>query len=250
MVRLMGIVNLTPDSFWESSRVSASGFELEMRRMVDEGADIIDIGAISTRPGAGDVSADEEWRRLRPVLEGPARDCPVLISIDTTSAATIDKAVMALGKKVIVNDISAGEDDSGMLPLVGMMGLTYVAMHKRGRPGTMDGMTDYPDGVIQTVLRFFRDFEKKAAENGIFDWIADPGFGFAKTEAQNVELLENLPKLKALGREILVGVADKRFVRSHYGSNARPHSLSVQGGAGILRVHDIAATKIEIQGLC
>lgn len=232
----MGIINLTPDSFFPDSRCSVQDAAARIARMLDDGADIIDIGAISTRPGAGDVGTEEEWRRLSPVLpmlEG------VRFSVDTTSAEIVRRVFREAGP-FIVNDISAGEDDPEMLPAVAGLGLEYVAMHKRGNPRTMDSLCSYPRGVVAELAGYFQNFADRAEALGIRNWVLDPGFGFAKTEEQNLELLERLGEFKTLGRPILVGIADKRFT---HGDTEKYHRIALQNGADILRVHDVAAAK-------
>lgn len=236
MAAIMGIINLTPDSFFPDSRCSVQDAAARIARMLDDGADIIDIGAVSTRPGAGDVGTEEEWRRLSPVLpmlEG------VRFSVDTTSAEIVRRVFREAGP-FIVNDISAGEDDPEMLPAVAGLGLEYVAMHKRGNPRTMDSMCAYPRGVVDELTGYFRNFADRAEAMGIRNWVLDPGFGFAKTEEQNLELLERLGEFKALGRPILVGIADKRFT---HGDTGKYHRIALRNGADILRVHDVAAAK-------
>lgn len=232
----MGIINLTPDSFFPDSRCSVQDAAARIARMLDDGADIIDIGAVSTRPGAGDVGTEEEWRRLSPVLpmlEG------VRFSVDTTSAEIVRRVFREAGP-FIVNDISAGWDDPEMLPAVAGLGLEYVAMHKRGNPRTMDSMCAYPRGVVAELTGYFRNFAERAEALGIRNWVLDPGFGFAKTEEQNLELLERLGEFKAFGRPILVGIADKRFT---HGDTGKYHRIALRNGADILRVHDVAAAK-------
>ncbi len=236
MTEIMGIINLTPDSFFPDSRCSVQDAAARIARMLDDGADIIDIGAVSTRPGAGDVGTEEEWRRLSPVLpmlEG------VRFSVDTTSAEIVRRVFREAGP-FIVNDISAGEDDPEMLPAVAGLGLEYVAMHKRGNPRTMDSLCSYPRGVVAELTGYFRNFADRAEAMGIRNWVLDPGFGFAKTEEQNLELLERLGEFKALGRPILVGIADKRFT---HGDTGKYHRIALRNGADILRVHDVAAAK-------
>ena len=232
----MGIINLTPDSFFPDSRCSVQDAAARIARMLDDGADIIDIGAVSTRPGAGDVGTEEEWRRLSPVLpmlEG------VRFSVDTTSAEIVRRVFREAGP-FIVNDISAGEDDPEMLPAVAGLGLEYVAMHKRGNPRTMDSLCSYPRGIVAELAGYFQNFADRAEALGIRNWVLDPGFGFAKTEEQNLELLERLGEFKTLGRPILVGIADKRFT---HGDTEKYHRIALQNGADILRVHDVAAAK-------
>ena len=273
-MELMGIVNVTPDSFYAPSRVD--GTEAAMARIAElrgRGCSIIDIGAVSTRPGAAEVSVDEEWRRLEPVLTeiagmpadgvslrstppskaGPlplmvprvAQPLPGIpaISIDTTSSEIVRKAYDILGP-FIVNDISAGEDDPQMLATVAELGLSYIAMHKRGNPRTMDSLCEYPRGVVEALDGYFTEFAARAESIGIKDWILDPGFGFSKNPVQNWELLENLQAFRHFGRPILVGVADKRFTRTPnpFDPGAAPSSeyaerLAKERGADILRIH-------------
>ena len=240
MVQIMAIVNLTPDSFFAPSRVSAARAQERIRSLVAQGADIIDLGAISTRPGAEDVSLEEEWARLAPVVRAWDRTVP--LSVDTTRSEIVRRVYDCAGR-FLVNDISAGEDDPAMLSTVGELGLPYVAMHKRGNPRTMDAQVDYPDGVIPALTAYFRDFARRAEEHGIADWILDPGLGFAKTAEQNWEILEGLDALRTFGRPILVGAADKRFTG---GDTEKAHRLALAHGAVILRVHDVAAARATI----
>ena len=182
----MAVVNLTPDSFFAPSRVRAVQAQERILALREAGADIIDLGAVSTRPGAVDVSLREEWRRLAPVVRAWDRAIP--LSVDTTHAEIVRRVYDCAGP-FVVNDISAGEDDPEMLATVGRLGLPYVAMHKRGNPRTMDAQCDYPEGVIPALVAFFEDFSRRAEEHGIAEWILDPGLGFAKTAAQNWEIL-------------------------------------------------------------
>lgn len=236
MVKTMGILNLTPDSFWEPSRYGYA--------VLDACPDILDVGAVSTRPGADPVSLDEEWNRLESFLKSWAAGelfktfYKPQLSIDTTRAEIVRRAYDCVGP-FMVNDISAGEDDPEMLPLVGELDLPYVAMHKRGNPKTMDTLTDYSEDIIEVLLDYFRDFERRAAQCGIVDWILDPGLGFAKTDEQNWAILEGLERLKVLGRPILIGASNKRFT---HGDTARANKLAVEHGANILRVHVPADT--------
>ena len=174
-IDIMGIVNLTDDSYFAESRcVDVAAALKRVSLLLEEGADIIDIGACSTRPGSVPVGAEEEWRRLAPVLKAVKEAFPhVRLSIDTYWASVVRNAYDLIGD-FIVNDISAGEDDPDMLPTVGELGLTYVAMHKRGTSQTMQQMTDYQD-VVAEVKSYFDDFAVKADSFGIKDWILDPG---------------------------------------------------------------------------
>ncbi len=246
----MGIVNLTDDSYFADSRCPSVPEALALAaRHVREGADILDIGACSSRPGSVPVGPDEEWRRLKPALKAVRHEFPsVRISVDTCLASVVENVYDLIGD-FIVNDISAGEDDSEMLPTVGRLGLTYIAMHKRGTPQTMQSMTDYED-VTEEVVRYFKEFAAKAEANGIEDWIIDPGFGFAKTLDQNYELLRNLGRLHAVpgNRKILVGVSRKSMIYKALGitpgeslpATQTVHLAALQNGADILRVHDVA----------
>ena len=236
----MAVVNLTPDSFFAPSRVRAAQAQERIRALREAGADIIDLGAVSTRPGAADVSLREEWRRLAPVVK--AWDGAVPLSVDTTRAEIVRRVYDCAGP-FVVNDISAGEDDPEMLATVGRLGLPYVAMHKRGNPRTMDTQCDYPEGILPALTAYFTAFAAKAEELGIREWILDPGLGFAKTAEQNWEILERLEALRVFGRPILIGAADKRFTG---GDTEKANRLALVHGADILRVHDVAAARETI----
>ena len=248
-IDIMGIVNLTDDSYFSASRCASPSQAVALAsRLVDEGASILDFGACSTRPGAEAVGAEEEWRRLRPALEAVRKEFPdVRISVDTYWSDVVRRAYDAIGD-FIVNDISAGEDDPQMLPLVGRLGLTYVAMHKRGTPQTMQSMTDYED-VTSEVAGYFSDFAERAEQAGVRDWILDPGFGFAKTLEQNYQLMRDLSRFKASfpSRKLLVGVSRKSMVYRLLGITPEEslpatqvlHLHALQNGADILRVHDV-----------
>ena len=249
LIRIMGIVNLTDDSYYAPSRLLGAGRERlvgHVGAMVAEGMDILDIGACSTRPGALPVGAKVEWNRLEPALEAIREAFPDLeISIDTYWASVVRKAFEAIGP-FLVNDISAGEDDPEMLPAVGALGLPYVAMHKRGTPATMLSLTDYDD-VVEDVFRYFEMFAERAAAHGISDWILDPGFGFAKTVEQNYRLLADLGRFRTFGRPILVGLSRKSMIYKYLNitpEEALPatqalHMAALERGASILRVHDV-----------
>ena len=249
-IDIMGVVNLTDDSYFAASRCADVDQAVSrVGRLIDEGASIIDIGACSTRPGSQPVGAVEEWRRLRPVLEAVRWTFPqARISIDTYWSEVVSRAYDLIGD-FIVNDISAGEDDPQMLPLVGSLGLTYVAMHKRGTPEVMQTLTDYSD-VVGDVLTYFKQFAQKALQFGINDWVLDPGFGFAKTIEQNYQLLSRLDEFKALGTPVLVGVSRKSMVYKYFNISPEEslpatqalHLRALQLGADILRVHDVAET--------
>ena len=245
----MGIINVNGDSFYAASR--AAGAEAAVERagcLLEEGADILDLGACSTRPGAEQPSEKEEWRRLKPALEAIRKAFPkAKISVDTYRAGIVERTHDAIGP-FLVNDISAGQMDARMLPLVGRLGLPYVAMHMRGTPETMQQFTEYTD-ITEDVKAYFEAFAAKADDNGIRDWILDPGFGFAKTVEQNYELLRNLDRLQALGRPVLVGLSRKSMIYKPLGITPEEalaptqvlHFVAMEKGADILRVHDVAS---------
>ena len=251
-IQILGIVNLTEDSYYAPSRAaSCEAFLDRVRQMVAEGADWIDIGACSTRPGSQPVGAEEEWKRLEPALQALRGEFPdVCVSIDTYWAAVVDRAYDYIGP-FMVNDISAGAFDAEMLPLVGRLGLPYIAMHMRGTPETMQSLTEYPKGVTAEVLRYFKAFAKRAAKAGITDWILDPGFGFAKTVEQNWTLLQELDRLQALQMPILVGISRKSMIYKRFGITPEEslpatqvaHYMALQRGATWLRVHDVAEAR-------
>ncbi len=246
----MGIVNLTDDSYFAGSRCPSPADAAVLAGVhVKEGASIIDIGACSSRSGSLPVGPEEEWRRLKPALELIRKEYPsVRMSVDTYWSEVVERTYDLIGD-FIVNDISAGEDDPLMLSTVGRLELTYIAMHKRGTPATMQSLAEYDD-VTEAVLRYFIEFAAKAEDNGIRDWILDPGFGFAKTIDQNYELLNGLERLKAVpgDRKILVGVSRKSMIYKPLGISPEEslpatqviHFASLLNGADILRVHDTA----------
>jgi dihydropteroate synthase len=231
--------------------------------LIDEGADIIDLGACSTRPGSLPVGPEEEWRRLGPVLKAVVASFPeIRVSIDTIYSEVVANAyevmASAMGEEwtrrsLMVNDISAGEDDPLMLETVAGLGLEYIAMHKRGTSVTMQQLTDYND-VVAEVKAYFDDFAIRAQEHGLTRWILDPGFGFAKTLEQNYELMRSLNLFSECGstdgerRGILVGVSRKSMIYKLFGMSPEDvlpetqvlHLKALQNGADILRVHDVA----------
>lgn len=260
-IDIMGVVNVNDDSYFADSRCPDVASALEkIRKMLQEGADIIDIGACSTRPGAEIVGPEEEWRRLEPVLTAVKAAFPgVVLSIDTFWSDVVRNAYNLLGS-FIVNDISAGEDDPRMLQTVGDLGLEYVAMHKRGNPKTMQELTDYKS-VTEEVIGYFAEFSRKAEENGVRKWVLDPGFGFAKTVEQNYRMLRELDRFKEVLRadgtvpRILVGVSRKSMIYKHFDispAEALPatqvlHFEALTKGADILRVHDVAEARRTVE---
>ena len=250
---VMAIVNVTPDSFYSGSRTtSTEDIVRRVERVIAEGATIIDIGGYSSRPNATEVSLEEEWERVRRGLEAVAKvGGGVAVSVDSFRAEIIRRAVEEFGE-VIVNDISAGEQDAGMLGVVAKYDLPYVAMHMRGTPQTMQSMTEYEGGVVAAVVEYFTERVEEIALAGVRRdrIILDPGFGFAKSMEQNYELLRDLDKLRALGYPLLVGLSRKSMIYKPLGITPE-ESLSgslamaweaLRGGSAILRVHDVAET--------
>ncbi len=246
--QVMAIVNITPDSFFEQSRVADDeAIEARIRQVVAEGASIIDIGGYSSRPGACDVTADEEWERVRralAVVRRVAGDVP--ISVDTFRASVAERAIEAFGE-VIINDISAGEADPRMWEVVARYAVPYVAMHMRGTPQSMTTMTDYPDGVVEAVVRYFEGRTALLRERGIEQIILDPGFGFAKSVEQNYELLSGLERICEMGYPVLAGLSRKSMIykvlettpeQALNGTTAL-HWEALRQGATILRAHDV-----------
>lgn len=250
---VMAIVNVTPDSFYFGSRTTSTEDILSrVERVIAEGATIVDIGGYSTRPNAAEVSLEEEWSRVRRGLEAVAKvDAGVVVSVDSFRAEIIRRAVEEFGE-VIVNDISAGEHDAEMLGVVAKYDLPYVAMHMRGTPQTMQSMTEYEGGVVSGVVEYFGGRVEEIAKAGVRREriILDPGFGFAKSVAQNYELLGGLDSLRALGYPILVGLSRKSMIYKPLGitpEESLPGSLALawevlRGGSAILRVHDVRET--------
>ncbi len=263
-IRIMGIVNITGDSFFAGSRMLASDgrldeavFRRRVEGMLGEGADILDFGACSTRPGSKPVSEEEEWSRLEPALRIIAWEYPgICLSVDTFRPGIVRKVYDLVGG-FIVNDISGGCD--AMWELLGELKVPYVAMHMRGTPATMSGLTDYPDGVTAAVMDFFEGIRTKAEEHGVGDWILDPGFGFAKTVEQNWQLLREMSVFQTFGRPVLAGLSRKSFLYKPLGitpEEALPATMAanfmaLRNGADILRVHDVkeARETVRLYGL-
>ena len=253
--QVMGILNLTPDSFFAASRV-ASEHDLLTRAeaMLQAGAAVLDLGAYSTRPGADDISEEEEIRRLLPAVEILREKFPqAFLSVDTFRAAVAAAAVTA--GVDLVNDVGGGTLDKDMFATVGRLRVPYVLMHLRGTPQTMAKLTHYEDDLVLTLLRYFRDGLAALRQAGTVDVVLDPGFGFAKTAAQSHELLRRLPELQALGLPILAGLSRKRMVygplslgpEAALNGTTALHMVALQGGARLLRVHDVAEAHQVIQ---
>jgi len=253
--QVMGILNLTPDSFFAGSRV-ASEQDLLARaeNMLAAGAAVLDLGAYSTRPGADDISEAEETQRLLPAVQALRQEFPqAFLSVDTFRARLAAAAVAAGAD--LVNDVGGGTLDAAMFATVGRLRAPYVLMHMRGTPQNMARLTHYEDDLVLTLLRHFRDGLVALRKAGVVDVLLDPGFGFAKTAAQSHELLRRLPELRALGRPLLAGLSRKKMVYAPLGLSPEAalngttalHMVALQGGAQLLRAHDVAEAHQTIQ---
>ena len=246
---VMGIVNVTPDSFYSGSRVTDEQALIEhMSQMIDAGADILDLGACSTRPGSEQVSAQGEMERLQWALSIVRSMAPdAILSVDTYRADVARRCVEEWGVDII-NDISGGTLDAAMFETVARLRVPYVLMHMRGTPDTMSSLTDYDD-VTADVLQWMAQRIDELRQMGAADVIADPGFGFAKTMEQNYEMLARLEAFHALDAPLLVGVSRKRMIYTPLGCTADEalngttivNTMALERGAHILRVHDVRA---------
>ena len=247
--QVMAILNVTPDSFYAGSRMPDAGaVERRVREAVAEGAQLIDVGGYSSRPGADEVPADEEWRRVELGVGTVRRLAPDMpVSVDTFRSEVAAKAVEAFGP-LIINDISAGELDPAMLSVAAKYDVPYIAMHMKGDPRTMQSQTDYRRDITTEVVDYFRARIETMLAAGIRpeNIILDPGFGFAKTTEQNYELLAGLGELCALGYPVLAGLSRKSMIYKVLGvtpaeSLAGTVALGwecLRQGAVILRAHD------------
>ncbi len=246
---VMGIINITPDSFFAGSRARTDeAIAARAVALVEQGADILDIGAYSSRPGADDVPVEEECRRLKQAL-GVIRSAvgfEIPISIDTFRAEVAEKCVGEWGADII-NDISGGSLDPKMFETVARLRCPYILMHMRGTPATMQTLTEYNDVTADVIAELSR-LLWQLNELGVSDVIIDPGFGFAKTLEQNYQMMRDLTAFEILNRPILVGVSRKSMITKLLGITAEEAitptailgALAVERGAAILRVHDVA----------
>ena len=249
--RVMGILNVTPDSFYAGSRKQTERDIAErVEQLMEEGADIIDIGAYSSRPNAKDVAAEEEMERLEKGLRIIRQLAPdAVVSVDTFRASVAQRCVGEYGVAMI-NDISAGELDSCMFETVACLGVPYIMMHMQGTPQNMQVAPHY-DNLIQDIMTYFARKIQALRELGQKDIIVDPGFGFGKTLEHNYELMNRLERLKILELPVLVGVSRKSMVykllditpdESLNGTSVL-HTIALLKGASILRVHDVRACR-------
>ena len=253
--QVMGILNVTPDSFYSGSRMQTEeDIAARARQILDEGASIIDIGAYSSRPNAEHISAEEEMRRLRTGLEILNRNHPeAIISVDTFRADVAEECVKEYGV-AIINDIAAGEMDHRMFQTVADLGVPYIMMHMQGTPQSMQQAPHY-DNVLKEVLYYFSEKVQKLRDLGAKDIIIDPGFGFGKTLEHNYELLDKMEEFQIFELPVLVGVSRKSMIYRLLGGGPEDalngtsvvNTIALMKGADILRVHDVRAASEAVK---
>lgn len=242
----MGVINITPDSFYEGSRAATESSLVKLAgKMLEEGATFLDVGGYSSRPGATDISLEEELVRILPAVKAIHRHfSEAIISIDTFRSQVAHAAVNEGAS--LVNDISAGTLDDSMLQTVATLGVPYVLMHMKGTPATMNTLANY-DNVVTEVNQFFAHRIAECTRVGIHDIILDPGFGFAKTREHNFQLLEDLSQFRTHGSLLLAGLSRKSMIwktldispeQSLNGTTVL-NTVALLKGADILRVHDV-----------
>jgi len=244
--KVMGILNSTPDSFFEDSRTqNKSDILKKAEMMMEEGATFIDIGGYSSRPDAENVAENEELKRVVPAIELLVKEFPeILISVDTFRSKVAEEAIGA--GAALINDISAGRLDEKMMSIIAQHQVPYIMMHMRGTPKTMKQLTAYDD-LVSDITYYFSEKIKEARTLGINDLILDPGFGFAKTTDQNFELLKKSALFSSFKLPVLIGISRKTMI--HKTLNISPkkalngttvlNTLALTKGAAILRVHDV-----------
>jgi len=245
--KVMGILNITPDSFYKGSRYNSdSEILMTATTMLEEGADILDVGGYSSRPGAADISEDDESSRVLRAIKLISGELPeAIISVDTFRSGIARKAVEEYGAHII-NDISGGEGDEAMFGVVEKLNVPYIMMHMRGEPRTMQDSPEYDD-VVADILKWFGDRIYRLRTVGVKDIIIDPGFGFGKTADHNFEMLRRLREFSIAGLPILVGVSRKSMIWKSLGidpgealnGTTAINSIALANGADILRVHDV-----------
>jgi dihydropteroate synthase len=243
---VMGILNTTSDSFFDGGKYHTIDSALERcEQMLTEGADIIDIGGQSTRPGAELISLEEELKRTIPVIEAIRRRFPqTIISIDTFNAQVAKAAVIAGAQ--IINDVSAGDDDADMIPTVAECQVPFIAMHKKGKPATMQNQPEYGN-VVEEVSQYFKMKLKQLDDAGIKDIVLDPGFGFGKTMAHNYQLIREMASFHTYQRPLLIGISRKTMIwkllktdpEGALNGTTALNTIALMAGAHIIRVHDV-----------
>lgn len=244
--KVMGILNITPDSFYEGSRKNSPEAILNLaEKMLEQGATFLDIGGYSSRPGANEISVSEEKKRVIPTIELILKAFPdALISVDTFRSEVATESIEA--GAAMVNDISAGNLDEKMMPVIAQYQVPYIMMHMRGTPKTMKDLNQYED-VTGDLLYYFSEKINAARDLGINDLIIDPGFGFSKNIAQNFEVLSKLELFQNLGSPVLAGLSRKSSIYKTLGCTPEEalngttvlNTIALTKGANILRVHDV-----------
>ena len=244
--KVMGILNITPDSFYDGGQYTNNHDILKhVELMLREGATFIDIGAYSSRPNADHVNEADELKRILPIVNLILKEFPeVLLSIDTFKSQVAKQCIEA--GAALINDISAGTLDHNMLQTIADLQVPYIMMHMRGTPQTMQQQTDYDD-IVKDILFYFSERMAVAKQLGIVDIIVDPGFGFAKTLEQNYELLNKLEHFKIIEKPVLVGISRKSMIYKTLETSAKEslngtsvlNTIALQKNASILRVHDV-----------
>ncbi|MBI1770222.1 MAG: dihydropteroate synthase [Bacteroidetes bacterium] len=251
--RVMGILNVTPDSFYDGNKFNGEMEILnQVEKMLKEGADFIDVGGCSSRPGAEEISLDEELNRLIPAIKSIVKNFPeAIISVDTFRSSVVKEAVEV--GAAMVNDISGGALDEKMFSTIAALKVPYILMHMRGTPQTMTQQTTY-DNLIKDVVDYFHSKIFQLQTLGVKDIVIDPGFGFAKTAEQNFEILNELSQFQILGKPILVGLSRKSTIWKTLKTNPEEalngttvlNTVALLNGASILRVHDVREAKETI----
>jgi dihydropteroate synthase len=245
--KVMGILNITPDSFYSGSRYNTDDEILkEATRMLEDGADILDVGGYSSRPGAKDISTEEESNRVLRVIKMISREFPkAIISVDTFRAEIAREAIVECGASII-NDISGGDADINMFQVIRSLNIPYIMMHMKGDPRTMQNKPVYDD-IVADILKWFGERIFKLKSAGVKDIIIDPGFGFGKTIEHNFELLRRLGDFSIAGLPVLVGISRKSMIWKTLNIDAEEalngttaiNAIALLNGADILRVHDV-----------
>ncbi len=244
--KVMGVLNITPDSFYDGGKYKdEKAILIQTEKMLNEGATFIDVGAYSSRPGAEAISEDGELNRILPIVEILLEAFPeIILSIDTFRSKVAKNCLEA--GAALINDISAGKLDENMLQTIAKYKVPYIMMHMRGTPNTMQKQTDY-ENLLVDILKYFSERIAQARKLGITDSIVDPGFGFAKTLAQNYELLSKLELFQNLGLPILAGLSRKSMIykaldttpKNALNGTTALNMVALMNGANILRVHDV-----------
>ncbi|RWY49494.1 dihydropteroate synthase [Mucilaginibacter gilvus] len=257
--KVMGIINITPDSFYAGSRkTEATSVIQQAEKMLCDGATFLDLGAYSSRPGAIDISVEEETERLIPAVEAIVKNFPeAIISIDTFRASVAEAAIKAGAH--IINDISGGSLDAEMFATAARLQVPYILMHMKGTPQNMVQQAQYED-VFAEVFDYFVKKVYRLKQLGVHDIIIDPGFGFAKTAEQGYALMSRMEEFNVLQLPVLVGVSRKRMIYGLLGHTAEEalngttvlNTIALTKGAGILRVHDVreAVEAVKIWEVC